>query len=197
MPTAVEGSTAFLAEHRRAAARWAQGVVADPDAVILDTETTGLDARAQVVDIAVIDTAGRVLVDRLVRPSGRIPAAARAVHGITDRMVAAAPRWPELHRSVGDVLRRASRVIIYNASYDVRLLRQTRLRYRLPTVGPPRRRYECAMRWNARYVGEWNERHESFRWPRLEGGDHRALGDCRATLRVIAGMAGGRLARAL
>jgi DNA polymerase-3 subunit epsilon len=191
MPTAVEGSTAFIAEHRRAALRWAEGVVADPDAVILDTETTGLDARAEIVDVAVIDTTGRVLVDQVVRPAGRIPAAASAVHGITDRMVARAPRWPEIHQAVGDVLRSASRVIIYNASYDVRVLRQTRVRYRLQPVGPPRRRYECAMRWYARYRGQWNGEHGSFRWSRLEGGDHRALGDCRATLRVIEGMARG------
>jgi len=191
MPTAVDGSTAFIAKHRRAASQWAQGVMADSGAVILDTETTGLDARAEIVDLAVIDTAGRMLVDLIVRPSGRIPPAASAVHGITDRMVADAPRWPELHQRVGDVLRSASRVIIYNAVYDVRVLRQTRLRYQLAPVGPPRRRYECAMHWNARYVGQWNEVRGGFRWPRLEGGDHRALGDCRATLRLIQGMARG------
>src|SRR5690606_37121994 len=39
------------------------------NALILDTETTGLDADAEVVELAVIDCAGAVLLDTLVRPS--------------------------------------------------------------------------------------------------------------------------------
>ena len=53
---------------------WAQGVLADPATIFLDTETTGLDAYAELVDIAVVDAAGRVLLDSLVRPRRPIPA---------------------------------------------------------------------------------------------------------------------------
>jgi DNA polymerase-3 subunit epsilon len=48
----------------------------------------------------------------------------------------------------------------------------------------------CAMQRYAEWYGEWNDYFGSFRWQRLEGGDHSALGDCRATLELIRKMAG-------
>jgi len=49
--------------------------------VILDTETSGLDSRAEIVEIAVVDTDGRVLVNTLVKPSRPIPPDVSAIHG--------------------------------------------------------------------------------------------------------------------
>jgi DNA polymerase-3 subunit epsilon len=80
------------------------------------------------------------------------------------------------------------RIVTYNADYDRRLLRQTRALYDLPAFGIDPDRFECAMTYYAEYVGEWSERHGWFRWQPLCG-NHRALGDCRATLGVIMGMA--------
>ncbi len=40
-----------------------------------------------------------------------------------------------------------------------------------------------------KYMGEWNYYHQSYKWPKLQGGDHTAVGDCQATLRVINEMA--------
>jgi DNA polymerase-3 subunit epsilon len=42
---------------------------------------------------------------------------------------------------------------------------------------------------HAEWVGEWNDYHGSFRWQKLVGGDHSALGDCLATLETIRKMA--------
>ena len=41
----------------------------------LDTETTGLGRSAEIVDICIVDDAGQVLVDTLVRPRFPIPPA--------------------------------------------------------------------------------------------------------------------------
>ena len=41
----------------------------------------------------------------------------------------------------------------------------------------------------AEWVGEWNDYRGSFRWQKLQGGDHSALGDCIATLETIRKMA--------
>jgi DNA polymerase-3 subunit epsilon len=43
----------------------------------------------------------------------------------------------------------------------------------------------------SKYVGEWNDYRKDFKWQKLQGGDHSALGDCRATLEVIKKMAKG------
>jgi DNA polymerase-3 subunit epsilon len=43
---------------------------------------------------------------------------------------------------------------------------------------------------HAEWVGEWDDYHRSFRWQKLQGGDHSALGDCLATLEIIKKIAG-------
>lgn len=63
---------------------WARGAISDPDVVFLDTETTGLGAQAEIVDIAAIDGHGQILMDTLVRPTRSIPREASNIHGILD-----------------------------------------------------------------------------------------------------------------
>ena len=130
------------------------------------------------------------MLDSLVSPKGPIPRQASAIHGITKAVVAGAPTWPEIHHQVGEILQMASRVIIYNAEFDLRLLRQTRDLYGLPPVGPSRSRYHCAMQQYARFKGQWDAAKQSFRWQPLRGGNHRSLGDCQATLQILRKMGG-------
>lgn len=182
--------TGFLARSRREAITWAAGVLADKRAIILDTETTGLHPQAEIVEISIVAAAsGRSVLDTLVKPRGRIPRAATAIHGITAADVITAPTWPEVHEQVGQILRAASRVVIYNADFDLRLLRQTRDLYALPPVGLPRRHYQCAMLYYAQFLGHWNPDRRCFKWPALAGGNHRARGDCLATRELLRKMA--------
>jgi hypothetical protein len=51
--------------------------------------------------------------------------------------------------------------------------------------------FNCAMEQYAAWCGDYSEYHGNFRWQRLNGG-HRALGDCRATLDLIRGMANSK-----
>ena len=169
------------------ATHWARGVLDDPAAIILDTETTGLEYGAEIIELAVINTAGETLLNTLIRPAGPIPADASRIHGITEADCADAPTWPDVAEQLEALLSAASRVIIYNAAYDWRLLRQT---YRAHNTEPPEIEADvhCAMEAYASWYGEWSEYHGSFKWQRLNGG-HRALGDCLATLNAIREMA--------
>ena len=98
--------------------------ILEQDPIFLDTETTGLYKSSQVVEVAVVDRNGHKLFESLVRPTKPIPAAATAIHGITNEMVARAPGWASVWPRLQKIL--AGRVVcIYNASFDVRVLRQS------------------------------------------------------------------------
>ena len=174
----------------------------EANALILDTETTGLDADAEVVELAVIDCAGTVLLDTLVRPSGPVPAEAAAIHGITDAMLADAPTWSEIHDRFCRLIA-GRQVIAYNADFDVRLIEQTARRYResIPDLVPLDQvaTFSCAMLAYADFYGEWSAEKGRYRWQKLSaaaqqqgvtvGNAHRALGDCLMTLGVVRAMA--------
>ena len=70
------------------------------DAVAIDTETTGLDARnARIVEIARIKLqvdGTREVRTRRLNPGMPIGAAATAVHGITDADVASEPTFEQV-----------------------------------------------------------------------------------------------------
>lgn len=186
------------ADDRAAAVQWARALLAD-DFVILDTETTGLHSDAEICAIAVIDKTGAALLDTLVKPTQPIPSGATRIHGITDATVADAPTFGQVY----DTLLMAvggKRCVIYNASYDVRLLHQSEQWYQqrvdsawdcMEQDGWERMAvWDDAMARYAAYCGEWNEWHGNYRYQKLPGGDHSALGDCKATLALVKRMAG-------
>lgn len=182
-------SSPSLVKYRRKAIVWAQEVLADESAVILDTETTGLNSTAEIIEIAVINTQGDPLLDTLVKPKGKIPIDAYEIHGIGSATVKNASTWPDIDQQVSDIIKNASRVVIYNAGYDTRLMRQTRQLYNLPPLDISAHHYQCAMKRYAEFYGDWRGHQRGFRWQPLQGGNHRALGDCLATLNVIKKMA--------
>jgi CBS domain-containing protein len=111
------------------------------DAVVIDTETTGLDpAEARIVEIAGIRiVGGRLSVDEifqsLVSPGVSIPPAATAIHHIDDAKVAGAPRfadvWPALVDFIGGAV-----LIGHNIGFDLAVLdrecKRANLVYRHP-----------------------------------------------------------------
>ena len=58
----------------------------------------------------------------------------------------------------------------------------------------PQFKPECAMLAYAKWMGEWNERKQSFKWPKLpklaQGIDHNALVDCESTRLLLQMMCG-------
>lgn len=94
--------------------------------VVLDTETTGLSGKSKVLEVAVLDRDGNVLVDTLVNP-GRsvITAGAQEVHGITRDDVRDKAEFPEVWLELGPVLRDADLVLSYNMDFDIRMMLQS------------------------------------------------------------------------
>src|SRR6187455_372347 len=97
------------------------------DAVVLDTETTGLDPRkARIVEIAAVQLVGGRLdtsspFRRLVQPGEPIPAAATRIHSIDEATVAGAATfagvWPQFSAYIGTEI-----LIGHTIGFDLALL---------------------------------------------------------------------------
>ncbi len=134
--------------------------------VFLDTETTGFEPNDELVEIAVVGPEGESLLDSLVKPTRSIPPDSIAIHGITDAMVADAPTWAELWPEVQAVLA-GKTVGLYNAKFDIRLMRQTARIAGVDWQDPYADQF-CVMELFAQYYGDWNSRFKSFKWKSLQ-----------------------------
>lgn len=173
-------------------------VIQSGDYLVLDTETTGLGSDAEICQIAIVDSSGKVLLDTLVKPMQPIPVEATAIHGITNEMVKDTQpfQWAEVFDFLND-----RNVIVYNSEYDVRLLDQTSFIVGC-TIGVEWKQvanFYCAMKQFAKIYGDWSDYHKSYKWKPLslatafygiENIDaHSALSDCLATLAICKAMA--------
>lgn len=110
-------------------------------AVILDTETTGLDAaRDRVVSIGAVCAHGtrmfrNRMLDALVDPGVPIPALSTTFHGITDDMVRGAAAFPEAWADF-ERLARGRVVIGHNVPFDLTILRAECARHGRPWEPP-------------------------------------------------------------
>lgn len=169
------------------------------DALILDTETTGLSELAEIVELSIINGRGSVLFNSLIKPINQIPEAVTAIHGITNHDVARAPTWPEVYTRIRHMTHKKN-VIIWNADFDMRLLDQTSRFYDLSPVSAwdclpicAKTQYEV---WRAIPNDKPERRPGLYKWISLEDAAkrhgvplpavrHRALADCHLTLDVI------------
>ena len=181
------------------------------DAVVFDTETTGLDHNAEVVEIACVALDGTVLLDSLVRPELSIPQSATAIHGITNEAVLEAPILEDL---LGDIDRlfQGRMLTSYNLNYDLRVLNQS-----LELACLPGRHFNkvqhfggffqthwgsgiCIMELFSRWHGEWSDYWGDYRFQKLDKAaqslgvefpepQHRALSDAQAACEVLKALA--------
>jgi DNA polymerase-3 subunit epsilon len=169
-------------------------MAAKQDFLVLDTETTGLQ-KGEIVQIAIIDAAGKVLLDRLVRPVFPIPEDATRIHGIHNSMVVDEDMWPSIARHVREVIQDRD-LVVYNAVYDRKMFHQSDEAASLDKIEwKTVARWWCAMEAYTEFYGEWNSYRRSYTWQSLtkacrqqgiEVQDaHSALGDCLMTLEVV------------
>jgi DNA polymerase-3 subunit epsilon len=176
----------FIERDRVSAVLWAREQLSQNDWVILDTETTGL-YDAEIVEIAIIDRLGEMLLDTLIKPSIPIPAEVTEIHGITDEIVADAPSFPEVYPRIVEVLK-YKRILIYNAEFDIKILNYCCHLHNLPIL-KLKKRSQCLMEWVAQWEGDWSYYYKDYKYFPLPSGNHRALGDCTAAFELIKLMA--------
>lgn len=126
----------------------------------LDTETTAFSPPNgdRIVELAIVDDAGRKLLDTLVDPERSIPRDAAAIHGITDSMVRGMPTLRTIMPALKRIVVGSKHVVIYKSTFDAPFFPDSLWR------GV---KVDCAMR-------RFAELHGSGRWQKL----HVAAAHC-------------------
>ncbi|MGW7071869.1 3'-5' exonuclease [Streptomyces sp. NPDC054855] len=114
---------------QEAVTRWARGVLADPELLVFDVQTTGLTS-PWAAQIAALDLKGTVLFNELVDPRAAMEHQAVALHGITPELATAAAPFAELLDRLTAIFH-ARRCVAYPLSFDRGVLE------RGGTPGPP------------------------------------------------------------
>lgn len=174
-----------------AAASWIDQLLRE-DFAVLDTETTGLGRRDEIIEVGVVDASGATLVQTLIWPrSGGVPQGATRVHGLTIDDLAGAPTWPEALEELRSALQ-GRRVLAWNAPFDERMVQQSSRAWRMRSGLPA---FECAMRAYAFARGMRSGRSKLAEAAAEEGvstaaQSHRSVDDARLTLAVLTSLAG-------
>lgn len=124
--------------------------------IIVDTETTGLDEKDQIVELAIITLVNGKQSNwhTLVKPTVPVTVGARAAHHITDAMLADAPSVSELPLEKF----KADFFVAHNAKFDLQMLAQSGI----PQSALPNKTictYRCAL----------------HMWPEAEGHSNQVL----------------------
>lgn len=133
-------------------------ILADPDAVAVDTENTTTD-NGRLIEVAAVDATGKVLLDTLVRPGGEaVHPEATAVHGITNVDLVAEPCMVDLIDHVTTTLR-DKHICAWNAGYDAAVLHnecQLLISEHQYAVHTPwlERPWADDMKWHAQWAGD-------------------------------------------
>ena len=184
----------FPLAHPRVIQRAQQIMAYDP--VFIDTETTGFSPKDVVIEIGVVSLDGETLFESFFKPVIPIPEDSIAIHHITEAMVADAPSWKDTWNDLHSVLK-GRFVGMYNADFDLRMIKQTHGRYWLDWPMDDRN-FFCVMKLYAAFYGEIVEKFnkgggkaKSYRFHKLEAAgaacdiplpnSHRAVDDALLT----------------
>lgn len=170
----------YIIQAGREACLWAAELLREKDFVVVDVETTGLDAKAEVIEIAIYNAAGEPLLNTLVKPTVPVQESARSVHRISDEELANAPTLAAIESAVRAALSSAQRVIAFSDGFDHHKLNHSLSVWGLAPVAP----FEDAQKRFSAYVGEWSHKYKDIRRQGLYG-SHRAAGDCLRLLEVL------------
>jgi DNA polymerase-3 subunit epsilon len=157
--------------------------------IFMDTETTGISPEDVVIEIGVADLRGKTLFETFVKPAIPIPPDAMAINHITEDMVSDAPQWTEVWPALKAVME-GRFVGMYNAEFDLRMMKQTHSRYWLDWPLDDKR-FFCVMKLYAAFYGQLSQRGRGFRFHKLDAAgaacgiplpnSHRAADDALLT----------------
>lgn len=168
-----------------------------PQAIVIDTETTGLDPfHDELLQVSIIDEEGNVLFDSYFKPIRHKEwSKAESVNHISPKMVADAPYINEKAAELYAILSQAHWIIGYNVDFDLNFLVGSDI---ITDEEYNAFRTEDVMIQFAEIYGEYSVYHEDYKWQKLTTAAayydydwnvkgieaHNSLADCFATLFV-------------
>jgi len=96
--------------------------------VFLHCKTTGAAELSEVVEIAILDSAGMPLADELVRPKRHIRAVATTEHGLTDDKLKTAAKWSEVLPAIEEILL-GRKVCVYDKGAELQAVKNSYQNY--------------------------------------------------------------------
>jgi DNA polymerase III subunit epsilon len=195
-----------LAQDRNEAIQWAKSLLQRNDWVIWDTETTGLKQSGkdlmqfdEIIQIGIVDHKGNTVFESFLNPvKRRMSEEAKIIHGIEISMLKNAPRFHEIMPTLEEKMS-GKDVVVYNAEYECQMLIQTLAKFKelgkidLQKYKDFKFNMLCAMVEYSKFMGEWNDNHQDYKFQKLPGASHNVIGDCLATLELIKNMANSEL----
>ena len=162
------------------------------EAVILDTETTGLSGDVRVIELSIVDLDGNVLFHSLFNPGTPLPEKIPELTGITDEMLLEAPSFLEKASEIVEILEGKS-VIAWNADFDRQWLTRELL---MVCQGP----VAASLHWIDGMEMYAYASGRSKKWCKLisakweqsigDNQEHRSTADCLDTLAVLRRISG-------
>ncbi len=130
---------------------WAQSMLQDEHAVLLDTETTGLGDRDVLIELALLSTSSReLLFSSLIRPNQPIPWAVSLRNSLQDEQMRSAPTFRQVWDDLLPILELNQTVISYSAAFHHSRLDWTA---QLNGCQLPPLKWECLMTRYATFYG--------------------------------------------
>lgn len=163
---------------------WAKETLNSNNVVFLDTETTGFSSSDRIVDLGVINTKGKSLIDILINPEMKMPKKASEVNKITDDMLTWCPKFSELYMTIKQILN-GKTIIAWNSSFDERMVRQE---FERLNIEPPKCTWIDAMQMYGSYANKGKYYKLCLAVQDcgiVEEQEHRAVSDCILTLKVL------------
>lgn len=159
------------------------------DVVFLDTETTGFESSAEIVELTVLASDGAIILHTLVKPLTEIDesGSAFAVHGITNDMVKNAPSFADILPSLVKALE-GKTVVAYNAAFDRRMIGQS-VNLCGGLFSEASMSWECASVEYARWRGRRKLSNACEEMGVNHYSQHRSLGDATALCNLVKAMA--------
>lgn len=176
------------------AANWVYGVQTH---YFLDTETSGKGDDDEIIEIAIVDDSGNVLLNSRVRPSSQVSIHPEAytIHGISLEDLKNAPAITSL--TIQDeplldwLIDHEDVIVTYGADFDARLLFQS--------FKTSHQTFQCAMKAYAKFNGVKHPKTGDWQYVKLSEAckqmdvdhkpDHSAINDVQATRELVKALA--------
>lgn len=93
--------------------------------IILDVETTGIDRKDEVVELAISDLSGNILFHSRIKPTVSMSSGATRLNGITDNMLKNEPSIIGVFTKIEPILKNADKIYCWSSDFVIHKLRQT------------------------------------------------------------------------